>query len=135
MEQSKMALIINSPSFDRVSYALSIAAMSAAQMKEVYVLFTYGALRRLVKDQTDIVGNETDEWIRSDIITGLSNNSIHKISEMIFHLKGFGGRIYACTAAMTFHQLVKTDLIDEVDDTTGIATFLEITDGATILYV
>lgn len=135
VESAKIALIINSPSFDRVSYALSIAAMSAAQMKEVHVLFTYGALCRLVKNQTDVVGEETDEWIRDDIIAGLTTNSIHKISEMIFHLKGFGGKIYACTAAMKFHQFNKDDLIDAVDDITGIATFLENTDGATMLYV
>jgi peroxiredoxin family protein len=135
VEQAKIALIINSPSFDRVSYALSIAAVSAAQMKEVYVLFTYGALCRLVKNQTDVVGDETDEWIRGDIKTGLTTNSIHKISEMILHLKGFGGKIYACAAAMKFHQLNTDDLIDAVDDITGIASFLENTDGATMLYI
>jgi peroxiredoxin family protein len=130
-----VALIVNSPSYDRVSYALSIAAMSAAQFNEVHVLFTYGAVCRLLKDKTDGVGEETAAWIREQVLRGLEKHSIQKISEMIFHLKGFGGKIYACTAAMTFHDIAEEDLIEEVDETTGIATFLETTRGATMLYI
>ena len=135
MSQAKVAIIIHSPSYDRVSYALTLAAMSAAQLKDVSVLFTYGAIRRLVKDKTDEVGDETDAWIRRDLPLGLEKGSIKKISEMISYLKGFGGKIYACSAAMTFHNIVKDTLVDEVDGVTGISTFLEQTDGAQMLYV
>lgn len=130
-----MGIIVNSPSYDRVSYALSIAAMSAAHFKEVHVLFTYGAVRRLLKGEADAVGEETDPWIRKDIKLGLKNGSIQKISEMIFHLKGFGGKIYACVAAMAFHNIAKDDLIEEVDEATSISAFLEKTEGATMLYI
>jgi peroxiredoxin family protein len=109
--------------------------MSAAQFKDVSMLFTYGAIRRLVRDKTDEVGDETDAWFRKDLQTGLEKGSIKKISEMISYLKGFGGKIYACSAAMTFHDIDKDTLIDEVDGVTGISTFLEQTDGAQMLYV
>ena len=135
MSQAKVAIIVHNPSYDRVSYALTIAAMSAAQFKEVSMLFTYGAIRRLVRDQTDEVGDETDAWIRGDLQLGLEKGSIKKISEMISYLKGFGGKIYACSAAMTFHNITEDMLVDEVDGVTGISTFLEQTDGAQILYV
>lgn len=135
MEQAKVAMIINSPSYDRVSYALSIASVWAAHLKEVHVLFTYGAVCRLVKGKADDVGEETDEWIRKDMKLGLERGSIQRISEMISYLKGFGGKIYACVAAMAFHNIAKDDLMEEVDEPTGISTFLERTEGATILYV
>ena len=62
MDPTKVALIVNSSSYERVSYALSIATISAAHLKDVHVLFTYGAVRRLVKGKTDDVGEETDAW-------------------------------------------------------------------------
>jgi len=130
-----VAIIINSPSYDRVSYALSIAAISAGHFKEVHVLFTYGAIRRLLKGKVDVVEEETDAWIRGNIRLGLEKGSIPKISDMIFHLKGFGGKVYACVAAMAFHNITKDELIEEVDEVTGISTFLEKTEGATMLYV
>lgn len=135
MEQAKVAIIINSPSYDRVSYALSMAAVWAAQLKEVHVLFTYGAVCRLVRGRVDEVGEETDGWIREDVKLGLENDSIQRISGMISYLKGFGGRIYACVAAMAFHNVAKDGLIEEVDEAIGISTFLERTEGATVLYV
>lgn len=135
MGQEKVAIIINSPSYDRVSYALSIAAMSAAHLKEVHVLFTYGAICRLIKGQTDKVGEETGEWIKKDIQRGLEKGSIKKISEMLSYLKGFGGRVFLCAAAMKFHNIAKEDLIEDVDEVTGISTFLETNEGATMLYI
>ena len=135
MEQVKVAIIINNPSFDRVSYALNIASTSAAYFKEVHVLFTYGAVRRLVKDKADDVGEETDAWIRKDIEVGVEKGYIKRISEMISYLNGFSGKIYACSAAILFHRITKNDLIDEVDEIIGIATFLEKTEGATMLYI
>ena len=135
MEQEKVAIIINSASYDRVSYALSIAAMSAAHMKEVHVLFTYGAICRLDKNKTDIYGEETDVWIRKDMELGLESGHMKRISEMLSYLKGFGGIIYACSAAMAFHHLTKDNLREEVDEITGISTFLDKTEGATLVYI
>ena len=54
---------------------------------------------------------------------------------MIAHLKGFGGKIYACSAALTFHQLTQDDLIEETDEVTGISTFLDKTEGASMIYI
>ena len=132
----KVALIINSASYDRVSYALTIAGMSAALGKEVHVLFTYGALCRLIKGRTDEVGDETDPWIREVVKVRLRKGSIQKVSEMLENLKKFGGKIHACVAAMAFHNVTRDELVGEVDQVTGIAAFLEVTKGASMmLYV
>jgi peroxiredoxin family protein len=135
MEQKKVAIIINTSSFDRVSYALTVASTSAAHFKEVHVLFTYGAVLRLVKDRADYVGDETAPWIRKEINVGLEKGHMKKISEMINYLKGFGGKIYACSAAIAFHNIAISDLGEMVDKVTGISSFLEKTGGATMLYI
>jgi len=133
MRGEKVALIINSPSYDRVAYALTVAGMWAALGKEVYVLFTYGAINRLVKGRTDEVGEETDRWIRRAVKEGLEKGRMQKISDMLRNLKKFGGSIHACIAAMAFHSVTKEELIEEVDRVTGVAAFLELTEGASIM--
>ena len=131
----KVALILNSGSFERVSYALTVAAMYAALGKEVFVFFTYGALFRLIKGRTDEVGDETDPTIRQRISRELGLGGIRSVSEVIRELKRFGGKIYACVAAMAFYDVIKDELIDEVDEAMGLAAFLEATKGANLLYV
>ena len=135
MSQKNLALIINNAAYDRVAYALSIAAVSAAQFTHVHVLFTYGAIIRLTKDQTDNIGNETESWLRPQLQKGREAKAIPLISEVISHLKGFGGKIYACTAAMALHEITSEDLISEVDETLGIASFLQRTGSADVVYI
>ena len=135
MSQKNLAIIINNAAYDRVAYALSIAAVSAAQFTQVHVLFTYGAIIRLTKDQTDNIDDETESWLRPQIRKGREAKTIPLISEMISHLKGFGGKIYACTAAMALHEITAEDLIDEVDDILGIASFLQRTESADLVYI
>jgi peroxiredoxin family protein len=136
MKQEKVAIIINSASYDRVAYALSIASTSAALGKEVHVLFTYGAINRLVKGKADEIGDETSAWIRKTIVEGSKKGSIPKISEMLNNLNKFGGKVYACVAGMALHNIVKDELTEQVEEVTGIAAFLEKVEGAsTMLYV
>ncbi|MCJ7634055.1 DsrE family protein [Candidatus Bathyarchaeota archaeon] len=135
MEQQKVALIVNSASYDKVSYALTIANVSAAHLKDVYVLFTYGAILRLLDARADEIGEETDAWMRESIKKGLENGTIPRISMMLSFLKGFGVKIFACSGAMAFHNIAKEDLTT-VDGIMGVSEFLEKVEGAcTMLYI
>ncbi len=134
--KEKVALIMNSASYDRVAYGLAIAVALATLGNEVHILFTYGAVTRLVKGRTDRVEEETDAWIRQGVKVGLVAGSIQKISDLLKDLRKFGGKIYACVSAMAFHDIRKDELIDEVDHVTGITAFLGMTKGATtVLYI
>jgi len=135
MAQDKVALIINSASYDKVSYALSIANVSAAHLKDVYVFFTYGAVLRLLGDGVDEVGEETDAWLRESIRKGLEKGTMPRIYEMFSFSKGFGVKIYACSGAVAFHNIAKEEL-PLVDEVMGISEFLEKVEGASmVLYV
>ena len=129
----KIGIIISDASYERVEYALALAFSSAAMGKEVHVLFTYGAVTRLKKGDTDRVGEETTGWIREQIKTGLEKGSIQRISELIKNLKRLGGMIYACVAAMAFHNMTKDELIEEVDQVQGLVAFIESIAGATMV--
>jgi len=110
--------------------------MSATLGKEVHVLFTHSGLLRLKKGFTDKIGEETEAWIREAVKAGVKKGSMRKISELLAELKRFGGKIYACPAAMAFHSVTKDELVDEVDKVCGIATFFEeFASNALTLYI
>jgi peroxiredoxin family protein len=111
--------------------------MLATLGREVHVLFTHGSLLRLKKGFTDKIGEETEEWIREAIKAGVKKGTMRKISELLTELKRFGGKIYACPAAMAFHSVTKDELINEVDKVCGIATFFEelASDASLTLYI
>ncbi len=109
----KAALIINTASYERVAYALSIAGMLAALGKEVHVLFTYGGVTRLKKSSLDDIGDETPSWIRGDVKRGVEEETIQKISESLKQFKRLGGRIHVCPAAMAAHKVTRDELVDE----------------------
>ena len=129
----KVALIINTASYERVVLALSLAAASAAMAKKVSLFFSYGGLFRLRKGHVDVVAEETPVWVRQQFKMA---NEEGRISEMIRDIKELGGAIYACPAAMVFHNLSQHELIPEVDRVRGIVDFLrEEAEGARLIYV
>ena len=131
----KIGLIINTASYERVAYALSFASICAATGIEAHVLFSYGAILRLVKGDSDFLGDETPEWIRETLKRGLEKGNIQRISDLIRDFMRFGGRIYACVGAMALHNLVKDDLLDGVK-VASITSFLEnVEDADFLLYV
>ncbi len=132
--KEKIALVINTASYERVSFGLGIASSAAALGKEVHVLFGYGGLVRLRKGLEDELGDETDGWLREQIRAGLrkGNTSISESLKMLHKLKG---KIYACPAAMALHNLTSEDLIDEAE-VRGVVEFLrDDAKGAEIIYV
>ncbi len=132
----KKALIINTASYERVVSALNLATVSSALGETVYVLFSYGGILRLRKGFEDEVGEETDESIRKEIHKRRRKNGLPKISEQLKLLRSLGGKIYACPAAMAFHNLTMDELTDNTDGVRGLASFLtEDAKDATIIYV
>ena len=135
--QKKVALIINSASYERVAFALSLATAAAALGKEVSVLFGYGGLVRLKKGFTDQVGAETDGWIREQIKAGLEKGSVSPISELLETLRRLGGKLYACPTAMALHNLISGELVAEVNRVCGLVQFLteDAEDASMTIYV
>jgi len=132
----KIAMVINTASYERVSFGLAMALAAAALGKAVHVLFGHGGVMRLKKGFTDEVGEETAGWIREQIRAGLGKGRVTRISESLAILRKLGGKVYACPAALTFHDLTEDDLIGELDAVRGMVEFLrEEAAGATVFYV
>ncbi|MCL7388604.1 MAG: DsrE family protein [Thaumarchaeota archaeon] len=132
----KKAIIINTASYERVAFALSLAAAYSTLGEEVSILFTYGGVLRLKKGHEDEIGEETNAWIKKEVSIEERKDSLPKISEYLRVIRSFGGRIYACPAAMAFHNLTRDELTDDLDGVRGIVSFLvEDAKDATLIYV
>ena len=132
----RLALIINTASYERVAFALGIATTAAAMGRDVSVLFGYGGVIRLKKGFTDSLGEETDGWIRERIGLLVKNGGVSPLSEYLNMLKKLGGKIYACPTAMKLHDIVVGELVEEVDEVRSVTRFVrEDIKDASVVYV
>ncbi|MHA2211236.1 MAG: DsrE family protein [Candidatus Thorarchaeota archaeon] len=131
-----LAIIFHSATYDRISYGLMLAKAALASGMEVVTLFTFGALKRLVKSAVDEILLETTEDMKEDIEMGLEVGILLPISEQIRELKRHSFRLHVCVTAMTLFNLSLEDLIEEVDSVAGLGMFVDIArDAAMSLYI
>lgn len=124
----RFCIFLHSGSYDRVFQAMSIANVVLATGGEVHIFFSYGALRRLVKGRTDDAVVEGEPaFFREEIEKNLARGTIEPISEMIAMAKRFGRfRIYACTGSMATLNIARDELIEAVDQSMGLVSFLQL---------
>ncbi len=128
----RYCIFLHSGSYDRVYQALSITNVVLATGGEVHIFFSYGALKRLVKGNTDSVAIAGEPvFFKEDIEKNLARGTLDSISEMIETAKRFGRlKIYACTGSMAVLNIARNELIDSVDSSMGLVGFLELVKGA-----
>lgn len=131
-DKGHIALILHSGSYDRVSYALSLAIAGLASGMEVHILLTYGGLKRFVKGYSEGLGKETDNEIRGFIAKGLASGGIQSLEAQLATARQLGLKFYACASAMASMNIARQELREEVDKVVGLATFLELARTATI---
>lgn len=128
----RLCIFLHSGSYDRVYQALSITNVALATGGEVHIFFSYGALKRLVKGKTDDVAIEGEPaYFRDEIEKNLKRGTLDSISEMLSTAKRFGKlKIYACTGSMAVLNIARNELIDLVDSSMGLVSFMELVKGA-----
>jgi len=124
----RCCLFLHSGDFARVHEALSLANVVAASGGEAHVLFSYGALKRLVRGNIDRISIDgeaepTDGYFERNIGAG----RVPSLSELITYGARLGGlNIYACSAAMAALNITRGELVESVDQSTGLVGFLKI---------
>jgi len=134
-QKEKVAMIIHSGEYDRVSYALLIAKAASALGIGVHLPFTYGGLQRLVKGQVNKIDEKVDKNVGTQIEQSISKRIIPLLSEDIVEAKKLGLKIYACVGSMGIMNISKDDLIKAVDQIIGLASFLDISREAITYYI
>jgi len=134
----RLCIFLHSGSYDRVYQAMSITNVVLATGGEVFLFFSYGALKRLVKGNLDAVAIEGEAApFKEDIERNLSRGTLDNISEMLDMAKRFGKvKVYACTASMAVMNIARDELDPMVDASMGLVSFLNLVkDADQTLYI
>ena len=130
--RERVTIILHSGSYDRASYALTISLVALASGMEVHMLLTFEGLRRFTRGHLADIGEETSPNVRANIERGLESGGIQSLETQLADAKKLGLKLYACPNAMAALNIALRELLDEVDNVMGLATFLEFARNATI---
>jgi peroxiredoxin family protein len=150
-EEKKKALIICSKgTLDMAFPPLMIATTAAAMGWDVHLYFTFWGMDIITKKKSanlklSPVGNPSLPMpnilgmlpgmtaMATKMIKGkMKKNNMPSLQEMIKMAKEQGVKFHACTTTMGLTGVTKDDLIPEVDDLIGAATYVELCQGATM---
>ena len=123
--KEQVTIILHSGSYDRASYALTIALVALASGMEVHILLTFAGLRRFTKGHLSDIGGETSPEVRANIEMGLESGVIQPLEAQLADAKKLGLKLHACPNAIAALNIALSDLLDEVDNVMGLAAFLE----------
>ena len=131
-DSEKVTIILHSGSYDRASYALTLALVALSSGMEAHMLLTHGGLRRFTHGHLEEMGEETTAQSRKDIEFGLMTGALNPLGKMLADAKELGLNLYACVGVMSSFNIRREDLIPDVDEDIGLGTFLEIARTASV---
>ncbi|MBI2860252.1 MAG: DsrE family protein [Chloroflexi bacterium] len=134
-EKERVAIILHSGAYDRVSYALTLALVALASGMEVHILLTFEALRRFTRGHLMDLGEETALALREQIGRGLESGGIEPIEAQLSEARKLGLKLYACPNAMAALNIALADLLPEIDQVMGLAAFTRLARNAVNWYI
>jgi peroxiredoxin family protein len=152
---SRLCVVLSKGTMDMVYPAFMLANTAAAMGSEAHIFFTFWGLSVLNKKKVaslkvSPVGNPGMPLpniigmlpgmtaMATRMMKGkMKEIKMPSILEMIKTSKELGVKLHACSTTMSMPMLgvPKEDLIPEVDDVIGAATFLQLSQGATTLFI
>jgi peroxiredoxin family protein len=132
--RKKLAIIVQGGTLDKLYCVFILASTGAAMDMELHLYFTFWGLNMLVKDAMEKAGlPATYKHLEEQMRRNLTNMKYPTPYEMLKRLKQSGMlKIYACSPSMEMFGIKREDLIPEVDEIAGAATFLEVAAQADI---
>jgi len=137
-ERKKLAIIAHGGTIDRLYPVFILASAAAAMDMETHVYFTFWGLQMLAKGAMEKAVMPSDyKHLEKQVKEKLREMKYPTPYEMLKRLKATGLlKIYACSPTMELLGIKKEDLIPEVDQIAGAATFLDLASKAdTTLFI
>lgn len=156
--KEKLSIIVFSGEFDKAIAAFTLATGAAATNREVNLFFTFWGLNIIRKNQgRKFTGSNILAKTFNFLMGGLKKLPLSRfnflgispklmtymmktkrvatLDELIEAAKALKVNFIACEMAMGILEIKKEDLIDEVKDIVGVATFLEASKGGMTLFI
>jgi peroxiredoxin family protein len=157
-KQDKLSIICFSGDFDKAVAAFTLAVGAAAANKEVMLFFTFWGLNIIRKNKgRSFMGRDLLTRVFNFLMGGLDclplsrlnflgasprlmshlmrKKRVATLTELIESAKVPGVRLIACEMAMHILDIKREDLIDEVEEVIGVATFLKYSKDAMTLFI
>ncbi len=152
-DERTLAIIVSKGSLDMAYPGLVLANAARMMGIEAKLFFTFWGMDVITKSRVDHlkvtpVGNTAMHMPQfvgglpgmTDMATTMMKKEIAKIDmppvhEFLEMIHDAGAEIYACRMAMDMMHIEPEELIDEVDSVLGAMEFLEMTEGAQLLFI
>ena len=152
-EDRKLYIIVSKGSLDMAYPGLVLANAARMMGIDAAIFFTFWGMDVITKSKVDHlkvvpVGNPAMHMPQfvgglpgmTDMATSMMRKEIEKldmppIHEFIEMVHDAGCGIYGCRMAADMMHLTKDDLVDEVDEILGAMEFLEMAEGAQLLFI
>ncbi len=133
-ERKKLVILVHGGTIDRLYPAFILASAASAMDREVHMYFTFWGLQMLVKGALEKAElSATYKHLEEQLKNSLREMKYPSIYDMLKTAKASGLlKIYACSSTMKMFGIKKEDLIPEVDEIAGAATFLNLASKAEI---
>jgi peroxiredoxin family protein len=151
--QMKVSIILSKGTLDMVYPAFMLANTAAAMGSEVHVFFTFWGINAISKKsegslKVSSVGNPAMPMpnilgmlpgmtaMATRMMKGrMAKIKMPSIPEMVKNAKDLGVKLHACSTTMDVMGVRREDLVDEIDDVVGAASFLEISEGGQTIFI
>ena len=133
-ERKKLALVVQGGTLDKLYCAFILASTAVAMDMEAHLYFTFWGLSMLVKGAMEKASlPATYKHLEEQMMKNLERMKYPTPYEMLKRLKSSDlFKMYACSPTMEMFGIKKEDLIPEVEEIVGAATFLDIAANADI---
>ncbi|MFQ6068260.1 MAG: DsrE/DsrF/DrsH-like family protein [Candidatus Bathyarchaeia archaeon] len=133
-DRKKLAIVVQGGTLDKLYCAFILSSTAVSMDMEAHLYFTFWGLNVLVKGAMEKAGLPvTYKHLEKQMKMNLERMNYPTPYEMLKRLKQSGlFKIYACSPSMEMFGVKKEDLIPEVDEIAGAATFLEVAAEADI---
>jgi len=132
--KKRLAIIAHGGTIDRIYPVFILASAAAAMDMETHVYFTFWGLNMLKKGAMEKAElPATYKHMEGQLKKKLGEMKYPTPYEMLKRLKATGMlKIYACSPTMEMFGIKKEDLIPEVDEIAGAASFLDVASTADV---
>jgi len=146
-QKNKLLIVCSKGTLDMAFPPFMMATTAASMDWEVHLYFTFWGMDIITKNKSlklSPVGNPSLPMpnilgmlpgmtaMATKMIKGkMKKTNMPTIEELIKMAKDMGVKFHACTPTMQLSGVKKEDLIPEVDDMMGAATFIELSKDAT----
>ncbi len=138
MSAAKLSVVVFSGTLDRLAAVSIIASGAAAMGVETNLFFTFWGLAALRKDAHRKWRHISSDYGQegSNLAKLMEEKKVPSWLEVLRQAKDLGRvKVYACAMAMDLMGLKMEDLEDVVDEVTGVASFIETSQGGQVLFV